>query len=124
MSFLSLLSEVASLRTMLSVGSPLIDFFAVTIELLSIGCPNALSSHSIGGRRIKTGAALQRERERLLKTFVQECDGSFPSNASSLSVIFKAILLEEPVFGSWIRIEGSRPPRCLELLLHLRDRLN
>src|SRR5947207_13720915 len=55
---------------------------------------------------------------------MQERNGPLPGKASSLGVILRAILLEEPVFGSWICIAGYRPPRGLELLLHLRDRLS
>src|SRR5712692_22179 len=69
-------------------------------------------------------AALRRERERLLKPLVQELDGPLPGNVSSLSVILRAILLEEPMFGPWIRIDGDWSPRSLELLLHLCDRFS
>src|SRR5438876_10172942 len=55
---------------------------------------------------------------------VQELGGTLPGNASSLGVILRAILLEEPMFGPWIHVEGDLPPRSLELLLHLRDRLD
>src|SRR5712692_5604759 len=55
---------------------------------------------------------------------MQELNGTLPGNASSLGVILRAILLEEPMFGPRIRIEGGRPPRRLERLLHLRDRLS
>src|SRR5216684_4280822 len=68
-------------------------------------------------------AALRRERERLLKPLVQELDGPLPGKASSLGIILRAILLEEPMFGPRIRIAGDRPARSLELLLHLCDRL-
>src|SRR5438477_9220665 len=70
------------------------------------------------------GAALRRERERLIKPLVQERNGPLPGNTSSLGVILRAILLEEPMFGPWIRIEGGWPPCNLELLLHLCDRLS
>src|SRR6266699_4632743 len=60
--------------------------------------------------------------QRLIKPLVQELDGTLPGNVSSLSVILRAILLEEPMFGPWIRIDGDRPPCSLELLLHLGDR--
>src|SRR2546421_5938046 len=70
------------------------------------------------------GAALRRERERLIKPFVQERNGPLPGNTSSLGVILRAILLEEPMFGPRIRIDGDRPPRSLERLLHLCDRLS
>src|SRR5438128_12642086 len=63
-------------------------------------------------------------RERLIKPLVQELDGTLPGNMSSLDVILRAILLEEPMFGPWIRIDGDRPPRSLERLLHLCDRLS
>src|SRR6266699_6436798 len=63
-------------------------------------------------------------RERLIKPLVQELDGTLPGNASSLGVILRAILLEEPMFGPWIRVEGGLPPRSPELLLHLRNRLS
>src|SRR5436305_13418119 len=55
---------------------------------------------------------------------MQELNGTLPGNASSLGVILRAILLEEPMFGPRIRIEGDRPPRSLERLLHLCDRLS
>src|SRR5216683_3285668 len=55
---------------------------------------------------------------------MQELDGPLPGNASSLGVILRAILLEEPMFGPRIRIEGDRPPRSLERLLHRRSRLS
>src|SRR3989440_10745382 len=70
------------------------------------------------------GAALRRERERLIKPFVQERNSSLPGNTSSLGVILRAILLEEPMFGPRIRVDGDRPSRSLERLLHLRDRLS
>jgi hypothetical protein len=73
---------------------------------------------------VDTRAQLRRERERLLKLLMQELGGTLPGNTSSLGVILRAILLEEPMFGPWIRIEGGLPPRCLELLLHLGDRLS
>src|SRR5947199_10081280 len=55
---------------------------------------------------------------------MQERNGALPGNASSLGVILRAILLEEPMFGPWIRIDGDRPARSLERLLHLCDRLS
>src|SRR6266516_1530304 len=55
---------------------------------------------------------------------MQELGGTLPGKASSLGVILRAILLEEPMLGPRIRIEGDRPPRSLERLLHLRDRLS
>src|SRR5260370_8623301 len=54
---------------------------------------------------------------------MQELNGPLPGNASSLGVILRAILLEEPMFGPWIRMDSDLPPRSLERLLHLRDRL-
>src|SRR6266699_3829177 len=35
-----------------------------------------------------------------------------------------AILLEEPMFGPRIRIDGGRPARSPEIMLHLGDRLS
>src|SRR5947208_4725381 len=70
------------------------------------------------------GAAIRRERDRLIKPLVQERNGPLPGKASSLGVILRAILLEEPMFGPRIRIEGGLLPRSLERLLHLCDRLN
>src|SRR5205085_4299348 len=64
------------------------------------------------------------QRERLIKPLMQERNGPLPSKASSLGVILRAILLEEPMFGPWIRIDSDLPPRSLERLLHLRDRLS
>src|SRR5438132_14299366 len=63
-------------------------------------------------------------RERLIKPLVQDLDGTLPGNVSSLSVILMAILLEEPMFGPWIRIDGDWSPRSLERLPHLRGRLS
>jgi len=51
------------------------------------------------------GAPLRRERERLLKPLMQELNGTLPGNASSLGVILRAILLEEPMVRSWINKE-------------------
>src|SRR5260221_2472062 len=62
--------------------------------------------------------------QRLIKPLMQERNGPLPGKASSLGVILRAILLEEPMFGPWIRIDGDRPPRSLELLLHLGDLLS
>src|SRR5712692_3889185 len=73
---------------------------------------------------VDTRAQLRRERERLIKPLVQELGGTLPGNASSLGVILRAILLEEPMFGPWIRVEGGLSPRSPELLLHLRNRLS
>src|SRR2546421_7401727 len=70
------------------------------------------------------GAALRRERERLIKPLVQERNGPLPGNTSSLGVILRAILLEEPMFGPWIRMDSDLPPRSLERLLHRRSRLS
>src|SRR5260370_25601103 len=64
------------------------------------------------------------QRKRLIKPLVQELGGTLPGNASSLGVILRAILLEEPMLGPWIRVEAELPPRSLELLLHLGDRLS
>src|SRR5438477_6437800 len=64
------------------------------------------------------------QRERLIKPLVQERNGTLPSKASSLGVILRAILLEEPMFGPWIRIDSDWSPRSLELLPHLRGRLS
>src|SRR5205085_6419140 len=47
-----------------------------------------------------------------------------PGKASSLGVILRAILLEKPMFGPRIRMDSDWPPRSLERLLHLRDRLS
>src|SRR6266699_318247 len=69
-------------------------------------------------------AQLRQERKRLLKPLVQELDGPLPGKTSSLCVILRAILLEEPMFGPWIRVKGGLPPRSPELLLHLRNRLS
>src|SRR5712692_3524791 len=55
---------------------------------------------------------------------MQELNGTLPGNTSSLGVILRAILLEEPMFGPWIRMDSDRPARSLELLLHLRGRLS
>src|SRR6266571_8279467 len=55
---------------------------------------------------------------------MQERNGPIPGKTSSLGVILRAILLEEPMCGPWIRIAGDRPPRSLERLLHLCDRLS
>src|SRR5438874_2715022 len=63
------------------------------------------------------------QRERLIKPLMQELNGTLPGKASSLGVILRAILLEEPMFGPRIRIEGDRPPRSLERLLDRRGRL-
>jgi hypothetical protein len=68
-------------------------------------------------------ATLPPQRERLIKLLMQELNGTLPGKASSLSVILGAILLEEPMFGPWIRIDSDRPSRSLELLLHLCSRL-
>src|SRR2546426_5032360 len=75
------------------------------------------------GQRIRHGRSAPTQRERLIKPLMQELNGTLPGKASSLGVILRAILLEEPMFGPRIRIEGDRPPRSLERLLHLRDRL-
>src|SRR6266516_3146345 len=74
------------------------------------------------GQRIRHGRSAPTQRERLIKPLVKELNGPLPGNASSLGVILRAILLEEPMFGPRIRIEGDLPPRSLERLLHLRDR--
>lgn len=72
-----------------------------------------------------SGMALQsNQRGSLIKLLVQECNGPLPGNMSSLRVILRAILLDEPMFGPWIRIDGDWPPRGLEFLLHLCRRLN
>src|SRR6266571_4554332 len=76
------------------------------------------------GQRIRHGRCAPTQRERLLKPLMQELHGPLPGKASSLGVILRAILLEEPMFGPWIPIDGDRPPRSLERLLHLRDRLS
>src|SRR6266567_9561274 len=55
---------------------------------------------------------------------MQERNGTLPGKASSPGVILRAILLEEPMFGAWIRMDGDRSPRSLELLLHLGDRFS
>src|SRR5690348_7296302 len=54
---------------------------------------------------------------------MQELDGTLPSQPSSLGVILGAILLEEPMAGPRIGIEGGLLPGGLERLLHLGDRL-
>src|SRR5258708_852248 len=64
------------------------------------------------------------ELQRLLKPLVQERNGPLPGKASSLGVILGAILLEEPMFGPWIRIDGDWPSLSLQLLLHLCNRLS
>src|SRR6266571_2222642 len=74
------------------------------------------------GQRIRHGRS--DTLSRLLKPLVQELDGPLPGQTSSLGVILRAILLEEPMCGPRIRIEGGRPPRSLELLLHLCDRFS
>jgi len=51
------------------------------------------------------GAPLRRKRERLIKPFVQERNGPLPGKASSLGIILRAILLEEPMARSWIQKE-------------------
>src|SRR5713226_2612723 len=76
------------------------------------------------GQRIRHGRCAPTQRERLLKPFVQERNGPLPGNTSSLGVILRAILLEEPMFGPWIRMDSDLPPRSLERLLHRRSRLS
>src|SRR5438270_1285181 len=71
-----------------------------------------------------SGMGAPTQRERLIKPLMQERNGTLPGKASSLGVILRAILLEEPMFSSRIRIKGGRPPRSLERLLHLCDRLS
>src|SRR5437588_10731861 len=71
-----------------------------------------------------SGMGAPTQRERLIKPLMQERNGPLPGKASSLGVILRAILLEEPMFGPRIRIEGEWPPRGLERLLHLCDRLS
>src|SRR6266516_7605578 len=70
-----------------------------------------------------SGVGAPTQRERLIKLLMQELNGPLPGKASSLGVILRTILLEEPMFGPWIPIDGDRPPRSLERLLHLCDRL-
>src|SRR5689334_10571336 len=55
---------------------------------------------------------------------MQELDGSLPGKTSRIGVILRTILLEEPVPGSGIRIEGELLAGSFKLLLHLRDRLS
>src|SRR5205823_4355184 len=62
--------------------------------------------------------------KRLIKPLMQELDGTLPGKLRSLGVILRAILLKEPMFGPWIRIEDGRPPRSLKRLLHLLYRLS
>src|SRR5712692_10603408 len=74
------------------------------------------------GQRIRHGRS--DTLSRLLKPLMQELDGPLPGKASSLGVILRAILLEEPMCGPWIRMDSDLPPRSLERLLHLCDRLS
>src|SRR5215471_652129 len=73
--------------------------------------------------RIRQGRSAPAQREHLHKPLMQELDGPLPGQASRLGVILRTILLEKPMFGSRIRIDGDRPARSLELLLYLCDRL-
>src|SRR5712692_3020520 len=73
------------------------------------------------GQRIRHGRS--DTLSRLLKPLVQERDGPLPGQASSLGIILRAILLEEPMCSPRIRIAGDWSPRSLERLLHLCDRL-
>src|SRR5438270_1197430 len=71
-----------------------------------------------------SGMGAPTQRERLIKPLMQELNGTLPGKASSLGVILRAILLEEPMCGPRIRIDGDRPPRSLERLLHRCSRLS
>src|SRR5260370_42694076 len=71
-----------------------------------------------------SGRCAPTQRKRLIEPLVQERNGTLPGKASSLGVILRAIVLEEPMFGPWIRIDSDRPSRSLELLFHLCNRLS
>src|SRR5258708_20769036 len=70
-----------------------------------------------------SGRCAPTQRKRLIEPLVQERNGTLPGKASSLGVILRAIVLKEPMFGPWIRIDSDRPSRSLELLFHLCNRL-
>src|SRR5689334_7204140 len=55
---------------------------------------------------------------------MQELDGPLPGKASRFSIIFRAILLDKPMSGSWISIEDVLLASRLKLLLHCYNRLS
>src|SRR5258707_15782846 len=71
-----------------------------------------------------SGRCAPTQRKRLIEPLVQERNGTLPGKASSLGVILRAIVLEEPMFAPWRRIDSDRPSCILERLFHLGNPLS